>query len=109
MAGVVVGIKDLIVQIQFDDDFPALNELVVVENGHDTQLLVDRLDPNGIVYGLNVRGDLRMAKGMPVQRLHKSIEVPVGDPSVGRILNALGDPLDGLEPVAGEGVAQKDI
>jgi F-type H+-transporting ATPase subunit beta len=109
MAGVLVGIKDLIVQAQFDDDTPGLNELVAVQNGHDTQLLVDHIEPNGMVFCLNVRGDLRLAKGMAVQRLHKSIEVPVGDASIGRILNALGDPMDGLADVTGAGVKQKDI
>ncbi len=109
MAGVLVGIKDLIVQAQFDDDAPGLNELVAVQNGHDTQLLVDHIEPGGMVYCLNVRGDLRMSKGMAVQRLHKSIEVPVGNASVGRIMNALGDPMDGLAPVTGDGIKQKDI
>lgn len=109
MAGVLVGIKDLVVQAQFDEDAPALNELVVVENGHDTQLLVDHIEPNGMVFCLNVRGDLRISKGMSVQRLHKSIEIPVGNASVGRILNALGDPMDGLPPVSGEGIRQKNI
>jgi F-type H+/Na+-transporting ATPase subunit beta len=109
MAGVLVGIKDLIVQAQFDDDAPDLNELVAVQNGHDTQLLVDHIEPGGMVFCLNVRGDLRLSKGMVVQRLHKSIEIPVGDASVGRVMNALGDPMDGLAPVSGEGIKQKDI
>jgi F-type H+-transporting ATPase subunit beta len=109
MAGVLVGIKDLIVQAQFDSDAPDLNELVSVQNGHDTQLLVDHIEPDGMVFCLNVRGDLRLAKGMPVQRLHKSIEIPVGDPAIGRIMNALGDPMDGLAPITGDGVKQKNI
>lgn len=109
MAGVLVGIKDLVVEAQFDDDVPALNELVAVQNGHDTQLLVDHIEPNGMVFCLNVRGDLRLSKGMGVQRLHKSIEIPVGNASVGRIMNALGDPMDGLAPVSGEGTKQKNI
>ncbi|HVV25766.1 MAG TPA: F0F1 ATP synthase subunit beta [Candidatus Saccharimonadales bacterium] len=109
MAGVLVGIKDLIVQAQFDGDAPDLNELVSVQNGHDTELLVDHIEPNGMVYCLNVRGDLRITKGMVVQRLHKGIEVPAGNASIGRIMNALGDPLDGLAPVSGGDVKQKDI
>lgn len=109
MAGVLVGIKDLIVQAQFDDDPPSLNELVSVQNGHDTQLLVDHIEPDGMVFCLNVRGDLRLTKGMAVQRLHKSIEIPVGDAAVGRIMNALGDPMDGLAAVSGESIKRKDI
>jgi F-type H+-transporting ATPase subunit beta len=33
---------------------------------------------------------------MPAQRTMKGIEIPVGQPTVGRVLNALGHPLDGL-------------
>jgi F-type H+-transporting ATPase subunit beta len=62
-----------------------------------------------MVYCLNVRGDLRITKGMTVQRLHKGIEVPAGDASIGRIMNALGDPMDGQARPSGEGVTERDI
>ena len=94
MAGTVVMVKDLVVRVQFDEDSPEINELIVVQNGHDTQLLVDHLEPGGIAFCLNVRSDLRMTKGMAVERTHKGIEIPIGDVTIGRILSAIGDPLD---------------
>lgn len=109
MAGTIVSVKDLVVRVQFDDDAPALNELLEVQNGQNTQLLVDHLESGGIAFCLNVRSDLRMTKGMSVERTHKGIEVPIGDVTIGRILNALGDPLDGKEPIEGENVQRKDV
>ncbi len=109
MAGVVLTIKDFVVLTQFDEDVPAVNELVIVQNGRDTQLLVDHLEPGGVAFCLNVRGDLNITKGMSVERSHKGIEIPIGDRTIGRILSALGDPLDGLEPITGEDVQRKDI
>src|SRR5438045_8939821 len=109
MAGVLVTVKDLVVKAQFDDDTPSLNELVEVQNGHCNQLLVDHLEPGGVAFCLNVRNDLRLTKGMSVERTHKGIEIPIGDITIGRILNALGDPLDGREPIVGENVKTKDI
>ena len=109
MAGSVLTVKDLVVRVEFDEDSPSLNELVEVQNGHNTQLLVDHLEPGGVAFCLNVRSDLRMTKGMAVERTHKGIEIPIGDATIGRILSALGDPLDGLEPIAGEGIKRKDI
>jgi F-type H+/Na+-transporting ATPase subunit beta len=108
MAGSVITVKDLVVRVQFDDDSPELNELVLVDNGFGTQLLVDHLEPGGIAFCLNVRSDYRMTKGMSVQRTHKGIEVPIGDPTIGRILNALGDPLDGLEALPAD-TPRKDV
>ena len=109
MPGTIASIKDFVVRVGFDEDIPQINELVVVQNDHGTQLLVDHLETGGLAYCLNVRGDLRITKGMSVERSHKGIEIPIGDPTVGRILNALGDPMDGLGPVEGEGTAYKDI
>lgn len=109
MAGTVVMVKDLVVRVQFDEDSPEINELLVVQNGHDTQLLVDHLEPGGVAFCLNVRSDLRMTKGMAVERTHKGIEIPIGDVTIGRILSALGDPLDGEAPITGDDVKYKDI
>lgn len=109
MAGTIVSVKDLVVRAEFDDDPPSVNELVAVQNGHNTQLLVDHLEPGGVAFCLNVRNDLRMTKGMAVERTRKGIEVPIGDVTIGRILNALGDPLDGQPAIAEEGLKRKDI
>ena len=109
MSGTITMVKDLVVRAQFDDDAPNLNELVVVGNGHDTQLLVDHMEPGGVAFCLNVRSDLRIHKGMGVERTHKGIEVPLGEKTIGRILNALGDPLDGLPPISGDDIQYKDI
>lgn len=99
MPGVITTVKDLVVRVQFDEDSPAVNELVAVQNGHGTQLLVDHLEPGGSAFCLNVRSDLRITKGMNVDRTHKGIEIPIGEVTIGRILNALGDPLDGQDPI----------
>lgn len=109
MPGVITTVKDLVVRAQFDDDAPSINELIVVGNGHETQLMVDHMEPGGIAFCLNVRSDLRITKGMSVERTHKGIEIPIGEATIGRILSALGDPLDGLPALTGEGVITKDI
>lgn len=109
MAGTIVTVKDLVVRAQFDKDAPSVNELISVENGHGTQLLVDHLEPGGLAFCLNVRSDLRVMKGMSVERTFKGIEIPIGDATIGRILSALGDPLDGLPAIEGKDIKRKDI
>ncbi len=107
--GVVISIKDLVVGVQFDDSAPSAGEVVVVDNGLGTKLLVDHLDPGGMAICLNILTDRRIQKGMAVQRTMRGIEIPVGAPTIGRILNALGDPLDSLPPISGPDVRYKDI
>ncbi len=107
--GNITAIKDLVVYAQFDDEMPEVGEIIIVDNGHDTALLVDHLKPGGLAVCLNVRTDRRLQKGMTVKRTTKGIEIPVGDATVGRILNALGDPLDGQPAITGKDVVLKDI
>lgn len=109
MAGVIISIKDLVVLAQFDDKTPDIHELIVAENENKTELLVDHLEPGGIAFCLNVRTDRSLKKGTRVERSGKGIEIPIGEKTVGRILNALGDPLDGLPPITPEEAPRKDI
>jgi len=108
-AGHVVSIKDLVVRVQFDESAPRIGELLVVDNTYDTRLLVDHLEPGGVAFCLNVRSDRRIEKGMLANATGQGIEIPIGDPTIGRILDALGDPLDGKPKIEGEGVLRKDI
>lgn len=107
--GTVISIKDLVVRAQFDDEAPSVGELVFVNNGFDTKLLVDHLEPGGIAMCLNIRSDRRVQKGMEIKRSGKGIEIPVGDVTIGRIFDAVGEPLDGLPPVSGENIQYRDI
>jgi len=109
MAGSIVSLKDLIVRVQFDEDAPNINELVAVDNPQKTELLVDHLEPGGIAFCLNIRTDRSLMRGMVVQRTHHGIEIPIGEVTIGRIQNALGDPLDGQPAIVGPDVKRKDI
>lgn len=108
-AGTVISIKDLVVRAQFDEDSPAVGEVLHVRNGYKTKLLVDHLEPNGVAMCLNIMTDRRIQKGMIVERTERGIEIPVGEKTIGRILNAVGDPLDGMPPITGDDVGYKDI
>jgi F-type H+-transporting ATPase subunit beta len=108
-SGVVISIKDLVVRAQFDEQSPSVGEVLIVDNGHKTPLLVDHLEPNGIAMCLNVRSDRRIQKGMQAARTGNGIQIPLGDVTIGRILDALGDPLDGLGPVGDENTPRKNI
>ncbi|MBP7857689.1 MAG: F0F1 ATP synthase subunit beta [Candidatus Saccharimonadales bacterium] len=109
MAGIIVSIKDLVVRVQFDADTPDINEILAVDNASGTQLLVDHLEIGGVAFCLNVRTDRSLLKGDSVRRTGKGIEVPLGEATIGRILNALGDPLDGLAAISPDEAKRKDI
>lgn len=108
MAGQVISVKDLIVRVKFSEDVPQINELVVTDDDAKIDLLVDHLESGNVAYCLNIRSDHRVMKGLKVNRTKKGIEVPVGENTIGRVLNALGDPLDGKDKLPDD-TPRKDI
>jgi len=109
MAGHVISIKNFVVKVMFDEDSPGLNELIYLDNGFDTELFVDHLETGGVAFCLNIHGDLRITKGMGAKRTGKGIEIPIGPATIGRVFNALGQPLDGKPQVSGADAIWKDI
>lgn len=106
--GVIRSVKDLIVTVVFDDQMPELHELLVIE-GKDAPLLVDSLQPGNEAVCLNIQSDRSLQKGMTVHRTGKSIEIPVGDALIGRVVDTLGRPLDGQDPVDESKVQRRNI
>src|ERR1019366_1494442 len=95
--GTIGTVKDLVVTVSFDDDCPDINELVIIDNPNKTILLVDSVGSDNNALCLNIYGDRTIQKGMTIKGSGKSIEIPVGDKTIGRMLDALGNPIDGLE------------
>lgn len=108
MAGRIALIKDLIVLIDFDEDAPKIGEVVKVENDNQTELLVERLNVNGKVLCLNLRNDKTLMRGMVANRANYGIRIPVGDATIGRIFDALGQPLDNLPQISDDQIKYKE-
>ena len=74
----------------------AVNELLEFEGG--TLGLALNLDEDSI--GAVVLGDVgHIQEGQAVKATGKILQVPVGDGVLGRVLNALGEPIDGKGPL----------
>lgn len=93
--GTIRVIKGLVLKVAFHESMPSLNELVVVDNANRTPLLVESLLPGNVALCLNVTADRLVQKNMKVTTTGRSIEIPVGGAMIGRVLDALGRPIDG--------------
>jgi F-type H+-transporting ATPase subunit alpha len=93
--GKVIGIGDGIAQVYGLSNVMA-GEMVEFENG--TKGMVLNLEEASV--GIVILGEFTDIKeGMSVKRLGGLLEVPVGDDVVGRIVNPLGEPIDGKGPI----------
>ena len=92
--GVIRAVKGMVVLVEFVEDFPETGELLKADNQQQSPLLVDSFRDETTAICLNVRSADNLQKGMHVSRTRHGIEVPVGEHTIGRILDALGEPLD---------------
>jgi F-type H+/Na+-transporting ATPase subunit beta len=106
--GSVVVVKDLVIKVEFAENMPEIGEVLIVHDKNKSLLMVDSLQDDTTAMCLNIRSSRSIQKGMPVERTGKGIEVPVGAPTVGRIFDAIGEPLDG-QPQVADDVPRKDI
>jgi F-type H+-transporting ATPase subunit beta len=91
--GAVRSIRDLVVMVQFDGEPPAVGELVIA--GGEIPLVVNHLTKGNTAVCLNILGVGSIHKNMTAETTDRGIEVPVGKPTIGRVFNALGQPIDG--------------
>jgi F-type H+/Na+-transporting ATPase subunit beta len=94
--GRIVAVRGSVVEIEFPDALPALNEAVCVTRNDAPLILevachVDSHTVRAIAMG-HTEG---VARGMAVERTGFPIKVPVGPETLGRLFDALGQPLDG--------------
>ncbi|WP_089154992.1 F0F1 ATP synthase subunit alpha [Micromonospora sp. NBS 11-29] len=82
------------------------NELLEFEDG--TLGVALNLDVREI--GVVVLGDFGgIEEGQRVKRTGRVLSVPVGDAFLGRVVNALGDPIDALGDIANEGYRELEL
>ncbi len=93
--GKVVSYADGIAQVYGLNNVMA-GEMVEFEEG--TQGLAMNLEESSV--GIVVLGKGKeLREGMTVKRLNRLLRVPVGDALLGRVVNALGEPIDGKGPI----------
>merc|ERR1712070_1328966 len=98
--GRVTQVIGAVVDVQFDGDLPPILSALEVE-GHEIRLVLEvaqHLGENTVrtiamdtTEGL-VRGQSVLSTGSPIQ-------IPVGRPTLGRIMNVIGEPIDECGPI----------
>ena len=98
-AGVVLEAGDGIARVQGLANVRA-QELVQFSNGVIGVAFNLESDNVGVIVMGNYEG---ITEGMSVKGLGRIASVPVGDAMIGRVVNALGEPIDGKGPIATTG------
>ncbi|HMM62096.1 MAG TPA: F0F1 ATP synthase subunit beta [Candidatus Saccharibacteria bacterium] len=91
--GVISSLRGLMVEVEILDAKPSEKELLIVE-GHPDVFLEVSFFRDGVVVCVNLTNDQNLRCGMKISRSHTKVTVPVGTDTLGRVFNALGEPLD---------------
>ena len=93
--GTVISVGDGIA-LCYGLDKAMLGELLVFPHGVSGMVMnLDNEDVGAVLLG----SDNKIEEGDIVKRTHKVVEVPVGDGLLGRVVNALGAPIDEKGPI----------
>ena len=105
--GKIVQVMGAVIDVKFEDQLPEINHALTIN--------VDQKDNNGVAINLTLEVSLHLGnnvvrtiamdgtdgvvRGMEVVDTGAPITVPVGNETLGRIFNVLGDEIDGKDPV----------
>jgi F-type H+-transporting ATPase subunit beta len=98
--GKVVQVMGPVVDIRFEDNkLPELLNAIKVEVGEKKYLTVEVAQHIGddVVRCISMGPTEGLTRGLKAYDTFAPIEVPVGQDTLGRMFNVLGEPIDGLE------------
>ena len=102
--GTITGISGPVIDVRFPEGtLPAINEALTVQVGDTTYTMeVEQHLENKTVRCVMMAGSDGLSRGLTVTATGHGIAVPVGEKTLGRMFNVLGDPIDGEPPVDAE-------
>jgi F-type H+-transporting ATPase subunit beta len=101
IVGQVISIRGLICEVSLVGTRPEPKQLLILVD--DPSVVLEVIDyPNPYTARcINVTGNMKVRRGSAVALTQTTITVPVGSQVLGRTLNALGEAIDGGDPVSG--------
>lgn len=95
--GIIVRIEGPVVDVYFKNDLPAIYEALTIDLPNkkilvlEVQFAIGDREVKTLAFGPTDG----LSRGMKVINTHNPIKVPVGEKTLGRIFNVLGEPIDG--------------
>lgn len=96
--GIITTLRGLTVEVRILGAKPDIKELLTVEGYPEVFLEVNFFRGDRAVC-LNLNNNPVVRCGQKIARTHQKVSVPVGPATMGRVFNALGEPLDKMEPI----------
>ncbi|MEO0952005.1 MAG: F0F1 ATP synthase subunit beta, partial [Pseudomonadota bacterium] len=97
--GKTVQIIGAVVDVEFPrDDIPSIYDALILDDNGLTMEVQQQLG-DGIVRAIAMGASEGLKRGMAVTNTRQPIQVPVGEATLGRVMNVLGQPEDKAGPI----------
>ncbi len=99
--GKIIQVQGAVVDVSFEgEELPAIREALHVKiDDKDCVMEVEQQIGNHIVRCLMLSASEGLYRDMPVTATGHGIQTPVGEKTLGRLFNVLGETIDGKEPI----------
>jgi F-type H+-transporting ATPase subunit beta len=103
LKGKIIQIVGVVIDVEFEDHVPPIYNALEVKHGTKVLILevAQHLSKNS-VRAIAMGPTDGLARGMEVMDTGQPITTPVGDQTLGRIFNVVGEPIDDQPPPQGE-------
>ena len=98
--GQIIQVMGAVVDVEFATDaVPNIYDALIIEEQNLTLEVQQQLG-DGVVRTIAMGASEGLKRDMVVKNTGQPIKVPVGQPTLGRIMNVLGEPIDEQGPIA---------
>lgn len=97
--GEISAVRGNVVDVRFPPPLPPRNHQLRTGDGDRVVLEVQSHIDANTVRCIAMNPTRRLGRGMAVKNMGTTLEMPVGEALLGRMLNVFGDPVDGGEPI----------
>lgn len=97
--GQVLAVRGNVVDVRFAHGLPPLQQALNAGEHRQIVLEVQSHLSADVVRAMALTNTVGLARDMPVHNSGQGLQIPVGEPLLGRMLNVLGQPIDGLGPL----------
>lgn len=109
--GIIIKIAGPVVDVRFEEEVPQINEALIIHLSNNETLTLEVAFAIGDkeVKALALGSTDGLSRGMVVERTGAPISVPVGEKTLGRIFNVLGQTIDDQKPLSGKDLQYEPI
>lgn len=109
--GIIIKIAGPVVDVRFEKEVPQINEALIIRLANKETLTLEVAFAIGDkeVKALALGATDGLSRGMEVERTGAPISVPVGEITLGRIFNVLGQTIDDQKPLEGKNIQYEPI